>query len=79
MPVQPPNIAALFPSNVVSVKSSPGGGACPVNFTELHSSEDNGIIISTIIVMSKLSSSIQEIAKILHYNETKCGCAGHMI
>ena len=36
MPVQPPNIAALFSPTVVNVKSSHGGGACPVTTGELH-------------------------------------------
>ena len=41
-------MAALFPSTVVSVKSSHGGGACPVTTGELHPSRGYNIYHSTI-------------------------------
>ena len=42
--MEPPNIAALFSPTVVSVKSSHGGGACPVTTGELHPSGGDDII-----------------------------------
>ena len=42
--MEPPNIAALFSPTVISVKSSHGGGACPVTTGELHPSGGDDII-----------------------------------
>ena len=44
--MEPPNIAALLPPTVVSVKLEHGGGACPVTTGELHPSEGDDIIFN---------------------------------
>ena len=44
--MEPPNIAALFSSTVVSVKLEQLGGACPVTTGELHPSGGDDIIIN---------------------------------
>ena len=42
-PLRPPNRAALFSSNAVSVKLKHGGGASPVTTGEFHNSRGDGI------------------------------------
>ena len=58
--METPNIAALFSPTVVSVKSSHGGGACPVTTGELHPSGGDDIILDKKINYYQLSLSHYE-------------------
>ena len=52
-PLRPPNRAALFFSNAVSVKLKHGAGACPVTSGELHKSGGDGIIYKKFLTLNK--------------------------